>query len=192
MVTVTGLKNHPGFWLEDSAAAAFDAYEDAHGILELNSAGRYEHEQQELIDRWHAGGKWNRPPYLYRPAEPADQSPHVRGGGRAVDVEDYRKFREHSEDFGFVWFGESDPVHFDFRGWNGKPATVKKVEEDEMAATYINIQGKAGVRKGGCYAIMRDNSGVLFARFVEPKMLDGVPTIPDSEFAGWNSTMPIV
>lgn len=113
------LKNHPGFELRDDAAAAFDAYEDAFGIRTVNSAKRSVAEQQNAINRWHAGGKYNRPPYLYRPAEPAETSNHVKDGGIAVDIGDWRTFKEHSEEFGFYWWGDGDVVHFEFRGWNG-------------------------------------------------------------------------
>lgn len=50
-------------------------------------------------------------------------------------------------------------------------------EDEEMPISYINVPGEAGKRRGGCYAVMRDNNGKLFARFVEPKMMSGVPTI---------------
>lgn len=64
-------------------------------------------------------------------------------------------------------------------------------EEDEMTATFINIQGKAGSHRGGCYAIMRDNVGKLFARFVSPSPFPGVPTVPAEEYKAWRDTMPI-
>lgn len=64
-------------------------------------------------------------------------------------------------------------------------------EEDEMTATFINIQGKAGSHRGGCYAIMRSNAGVLFARFVSPTTLPTAPTVPAEEYAAWAGTMPI-
>lgn len=113
------LKNHPNFWLRDDAAAAFDAYEDKYGVRTVNSAGRTEAEQQGLINRWDKGGAANRPPYLYAPARPARASNHVKDGGIALDIADWRTFKEHSAEFGFHWFGNSDVVHFDFRGWNG-------------------------------------------------------------------------
>ncbi|AXQ52887.1 lysin A [Microbacterium phage Neferthena] len=110
------LKNHPGMWLRDDAAAAFNAMEDKYGVIVVNSAGRTKAEQQTLINRWHQGGAQNRPPYLYRPAEPADTSPHVIDGGIAVDIRDYNTHKAKMEEFGFSWFGTSDPVHFNFRG----------------------------------------------------------------------------
>lgn len=69
--------------------------------------------------------------------------------------------------------------------------THNESEEDEMTATYINIQGKTGSHRGGCYAIMRSNAGVLFARFVSPTTLPGVPTVPVEEYPAWLNTMPI-
>lgn len=64
-------------------------------------------------------------------------------------------------------------------------------QEDEMPATYINIQGKADHHRGGTFAIMRDNAGKLFARFVSPSITPGVPTVPNEEYAAWANTMPI-
>jgi hypothetical protein len=34
------LRNHPGYWLRDDAAAAFDQAEADHGVFIVNSAGR--------------------------------------------------------------------------------------------------------------------------------------------------------
>ncbi|ALX67277.1 peptidoglycan-binding protein [Microbacterium sp. XT11] len=110
------LKNHHGFWLRDDAAAAFDAYEAKYGIRRVNSAGRTVADQQKLIDRWNRGGAANRPPHLYKPAMPATASNHVANGGVAVDIGDYDTFRQHCEEFGFRWYGASDPVHFTFVG----------------------------------------------------------------------------
>ncbi|AUX83048.1 lysin A [Microbacterium phage Martin] len=116
---MTDLANHPGFWLRDDAAKAFDAWEAKYGKRKLNSAGRSKSSQQELINRWHKGGPANRPPYLYRPAEPAETSPHVIDGGIAVDLADWQEAKKTSEEFGFHWYGDGDVVHFNFRGWDG-------------------------------------------------------------------------
>lgn len=111
------LRNHSGYWLRDDAAAAFDRAEADHGIFTVNSAGRYEWEQQELINKWNQGGTYNRPPYLYKPAMPANSSNHVRNGGVAVDIGDWRRFAQICEQYGFVHsYPDSDPVHFDYVG----------------------------------------------------------------------------
>ena len=110
------LKNHPGFELNDVAAEAFDAYEDKYGVRTVNSARRSKASQQNLIDRWDQGGVYNRPPYLYEPARPPEESLHVRNDGEAVDIADWRVFKEHCQEFGFVWYGERDVVHFTFVG----------------------------------------------------------------------------
>lgn len=116
---MANLKNHPGFWLRDDAAKAYDAMEAKYGKQTLNSAGRTEGEQQNLINRWDQGGPSNRPPYLYQPARPANTSPHVANGGIAVDMAAGKSIQDKMAEFGFVWFGPSDPVHYNFRGWNG-------------------------------------------------------------------------
>jgi len=119
------LRNHRNFWLRDDAAAAFDRAEADHGIFIVNSAGRTVAEQQGLIDRWNRGGAANRPPYLYRPAMPATASNHVRNGGVAVDLADWRRFAQICGNYGFKHsFPDSDPVHFDYvGGGNGGGAT---------------------------------------------------------------------
>lgn len=131
------LANHPDLWLREDVAQALDAYESVHGVLPLSSAGRWDWEQQELIDRWDKGGVSNRPPYLYPPYRPASGSPHVRDGGVAIDTPEFRRFREHSEEFGFVWFGEDDPVHFDFIGWNGVVVSAPEEEDNTMILYFI-------------------------------------------------------
>ena len=88
------LRNHPGFWLRDDAAAAFDRAEAENGVFIVNSAGRTVAEQQDLINKWNRGGTYNRPPYLYRPASPANTSYHVKDGGIAVDIGDWRRFAQ--------------------------------------------------------------------------------------------------
>lgn len=114
------LKNHQNFWLRDDAAAAFDDAERDHGLFQVNSAGRYEWEQQQLIDRWNKGGAANRPPYLYEPARPAKSSYHVKDGGIAVDLADWRRFATICANYGFVHrYPSSDPVHFEFVGRKG-------------------------------------------------------------------------
>lgn len=127
------LKNHPGMWLRDDAAAAINALEDKYGIIRINSAGRTVQEQQALIDRWNKGGTYNRPPYLYEPYRPPENSPHVSDGGIAVDVYNYNSDRAKLEEFGFKWYGSKDVVHYDFVGRNtpsvNTPSTNKRGPE---------------------------------------------------------------
>lgn len=62
-------------------------------------------------------------------------------------------------------------------------------ESEEMVMEYINIQGKANERRGGCYAIMRSNKGALFARFVSSTPLNSAPTITDDRaLKDWDAT----
>lgn len=119
------LRNHRNFWLRDDAAAAFDRAEADHGVFIVNSAGRSKAEQQGLINRWNRGGAANRPPYLYKPAMPAEASNHVANGGVAVDLADWRRFAQICGRYGFKHtYPDSDPVHFDYvGGGNGGGAT---------------------------------------------------------------------
>lgn len=114
---MTKLKNHSAaYWLNPAAAAAFDRMEDAEGFIDLNSAGRTKAEQQGLINRWNQGGKANRPPYLYQPASPAETSRHVMNGGIAFDTSEWRRVKAFCGKYGFKWWGDSDPVHFEYVG----------------------------------------------------------------------------
>jgi len=142
------LKNHPGFWLNDQAAAAFDAWEDKYGRRQLNSAGRTVADQQNLINRWNAGGEYNRPPYLYQPASPASTSPHVRNGGAAVDLADWQSAKATSGEFGFAWFGNGDVVHFNFLGWNGgTPGKFSQTVQDQQ--NWLNHSRGEGLKPDG-------------------------------------------
>lgn len=137
------LKNHPTRWLRDDAAEQFNRAEDNHGIFVVNSAGRTEAQQQRLIDRWHTGGAANRPPHLYKPAEPASESNHVKDGGVAIDVADYARFAPVCEDYGFRHtYPDGDPVHFDFVGIStpsNEDIERKKVTADRQR--FLNSHG---------------------------------------------------
>lgn len=109
---MANLKNHPGYWLRSDAAASLARWEADHGWINVTSAGRYEWEQQALIDRWIRGGKYNRPPYLYNPKRPARASEHVKNGGEAFDTNEHSRFRRTSADYGWWQPYEWDVVHF--------------------------------------------------------------------------------
>lgn len=108
------LKNHPGMWLRDDAADAINAMEDEYGPIIINSAGRTVQQQQDLIDAYDRGE-----PNIYNPFRPAENGPHVRDGGIAVDVYNYTDDRDKLNKYGFVWYGPNDPVHYTFTGWSG-------------------------------------------------------------------------
>lgn len=131
------LANHPGFVLRDDAAAAFNRAEADHGVLSVNRAGVSEAAQQELIDRWNAGGAANRPPFLYQPAMPASASNHVKQ--IAVDIANYSKFAAYCTDYGFYHDIASDPVHFDFKGVSGAPVVRNSDTMNRQA--FLNTQG---------------------------------------------------
>lgn len=145
------LKNHAGMWLNDSAGPDFDAYEDKYGILPLSDAGRLESTQQHLIDLWHIGGPANRPPYLFQPFEPASGSNHVKNGGQAVDTPQYERFKQHCQEFGFVWLGAGDPVHFDHKGGRvtggAAPSGGNQVTRDRQ--NWLNVSRGAGLDPDG-------------------------------------------
>lgn len=135
------LANHPGMWLRDDAAAAFDAFEAKYGRQTVNRAGATVAEQQHAINRWDQGGTYNRPPYLYPPARPASASLHVKDGGTAVDLARAGDLKEEMAEFGFSWYGKSDPVHYWYTGWAGNPAS----NPGSAIGATTRLKGKAWV-----------------------------------------------
>ena len=139
------LRNHNSFWLRDDAAAAFDRAEAAEGVFQVNSAARTVGEQRALIIRYDKGGPGNRPPALYNPARPPEKSGHVRQGGIAVDLRDWRRFALVCEKYGYRHtYPDGDPVHFDFVGGVGAgPVTpapgYKQVTFDRQ--NFLKTQG---------------------------------------------------
>lgn len=137
------LRNHPQYWMRDDAEASLARWEADHGVIPVNSAGRYEWEQQELIDRWLRGGVWNRPPYLYEPKRPARASAHVANGGRAFDTPEWRRFLASCAPYGWRQVYDWDVVHFEYfpeydtmrnrpsGGGSSKPTPTPTEEEDD-------------------------------------------------------------
>lgn len=111
---MTALKNHPGLWLRSDAAASLARFENDHGVISVNSAGRTEAYQQSLIDRWFKGGKYNRPPYLYEPKRPASASAHVKDGGIAIDTNSISKMLKYGRAYGWVQTYSWDKPHFEY------------------------------------------------------------------------------
>lgn len=138
------LRNHKSFWMRDDAEASLARWEADHGIIGVNSAGRTEREQQEFIDRWDQGGKYNRPPYLYEPKRPASASAHVANGGRAFDTSEWRRFLKTCAAYGWVQVYDWDVVHFEYfperdkhrnrpaGGGTTTPTTPTTGDEDDM------------------------------------------------------------
>lgn len=159
------LRNHPGYWMRDDAEASLARWEADHGIIGVNSAGRYEWEQQELINRWNQGGTYNRPPYLYEPKRPARASAHVANGGVAFDTSEHTRFRRTCADYGWWQPYDWDVVHFEYdpkrdkrRGGSVAPATPNIEEEEEMSRNvmYRTTDTQAKIRA----AVLNDTSGL--------------------------------
>lgn len=141
------LVNHPGLWLRDDAAEALARWESDHGWINITSAGRWEWEQQGLINRWDQGGKYNRPPYLFDPKRPASASEHVKNGGEAIDTNEHVRFRATCADYGFWQPYEWDVVHFVYDprrdkkksqgGGGSAPASITESEEDDMKLLFV-------------------------------------------------------
>lgn len=186
------LKNHPGKWLRDDAAAAFNKAEDDHGRFVVNSAGRTAAEQQALINRWRQGGTYNRPPYLYEPANPPERSNHVANGGIAVDIGDWRRFAAIAAQYGFSHpYPGGDPVHFEFvggsktgnqitkdrqswlnsRGWS---LVVDGIEGPLTTKAYKEYQSFLGVTADGIWGPQTQAAHQKFYDSLQPKPSPGL------------------
>lgn len=159
------LNNHAAqYWLSDAAAAAFNRMEAERGFINLTSAGRSVAEQNELIRRWNAGGVYNRPPYLYEPARPAERSNHVKSGGVAFDTTDWQRVRGFCEQYGFRWYGNSDPVHFEYVGGGSSggstPAFSQEVKNQQawLISLGYNLgpSGADGIKGGDTVAAFKE------------------------------------
>ena len=95
-------------WLRSDAAASVARIDKLLGrALDINSAGRTRAQQLALLRRWAIGGKYNRPPYLYKPAA---VSPHE--SGLAIDTDDTAWMRTHGAAHGWTHPVASDVPHF--------------------------------------------------------------------------------
>lgn len=146
---MANLKNHPGMWLRDDAAKAFDALEARHGVFTVTSAGRTVAEQQGLINRWFEGGIWNRPPYLYEPARPPETSAHVRDGGVAVDIQEWERFKIVAAEYGFYQTFNWDVVHFEYVGSREEIGNIVSSMEDKINRLEVVIGGTFERGKNG-------------------------------------------
>lgn len=90
---------------KDALLAAVD---EQGGSMQVNSAYRTL-VQQYLLYTWYQRGQCN----IALAARPG-RSNHE--SGLALDVQDHDAWRTTLESFGWLWLGNSDPVHFDFEG----------------------------------------------------------------------------
>lgn len=111
---MTNLVNHPGKWLRKAAADSLARFEAKHGIISVNSAGRTVGEQQDLINRYDAGGTFNRPPYLFNPFRPAEKGNHVINGGQAIDTNHTAVMLKYGKKYGWYHLYDYDIPHFEY------------------------------------------------------------------------------
>lgn len=152
------LRNHPGMELNPAAAAAYNAFEAKYGVHKVNSAKRTVQEQQELIDLWYSP---NRPSWLFRPYMPAELGPHVRNGGEAVDLAASGSVRNQMAEFGFVWQGESDPVHYTHNG-------SRKWLDEKMGEIMANLDNDD---KNWMREMIRQELGGMLKMLADSEML---------------------
>lgn len=177
------LHNHKGMFLNDAAAMSLKRLEDDHGVQPITDAGRTPETQQGYIDRWDKGGVYNRPPYLYEPARPKETSSHVKNGGEAVDVANWRWWRENAAEYGWVVDFDWDVVHFRYDPSKDKKkniaANVVATMRLGKGMDYIRIAGKAGERRGGTYVVFQAKDYSYVAEFIGDAGPNNLVTITD-------------
>lgn len=140
---MANLKNHPGKYLRDDAAASLVRLEADHGVISVNSAGRTVGEQQALINRWNRGGAANRPPNLYQPQTPASASNHVKSGCVAIDTSHITLLLKIGRAYGWTRPFAGDPVHFEYN-----PALdTKKGNTSSAGSTATPISGSSKTKR---------------------------------------------
>lgn len=188
--------------------------------LIVSSGTRTRAEQQELYRLFLSGrGNLAAPPGQSNHEESGPRGPRAldvrdSGSDAGVTVSGTTRakwLRANAPKYGFnpagYTFSRIEPWHIEFTGPIGisvpastpasTPATPApstpintEQEQEEMPVTYINVQGEPNKRRGGCYAIMRSNAGVLFAQFVSATPLPGVPTISGArEKKEWDTVL---
>lgn len=123
---IRNLKHHPDVWMREDAAIQFDKFEDDHGVISVNRAGVTVAQQQAVIDRWNRGGAANRPPFLYEPKQPPEESEHVQG--IAVDTSHITHMLRLAEPYGFYQRYAWDKPHFEF---DPKRVRIRPVDSSE-------------------------------------------------------------
>ena len=75
-------------------------------------------------------------------------------------------------------------------GSSTPPPVTQSEEDEEMPLSFINVQGKSGSHHAGLFAVLRSNSGTLFAKRVTKGSTDpNYPTIPAEALGDWQKTM---
>lgn len=109
---VRELKHHKGVYMRSDAAIQLDKFEDDHGVISINRALVSLEDQKAVIRRWDKGGPANRPPNLYEPKRPPEDSEHVQG--IAYDTSHVTHCLKHAGPYGFYQRYAWDKPHFEF------------------------------------------------------------------------------
>lgn len=138
------------------------------GYLSINSAYRSDAEQQVLVDRWNAGGKYNRPPYLYEPAR-VGKSPHRTG--RALDTSDIDFMLTTGYDHGWRRTYDYDKPHFEyFAQYDNHKESPLTEKEIGMIEKLIQINGKVYGVGFGLIKHIRDDVQLTDLRNIRPDL----------------------
>lgn len=170
------LVNHPGMQLTDEAAASLARVEARHGVVPITSAYRSVGEQQALINRWYLGGLFNRPPYLYKPREPASSGLHV--SGRAIDTPWATSHRAIMAEYGFMFNYAYDVVHLEYEREHdqhyNESAVIVETEEDEMTPEERKLLTDMAAKVDGIHKMIDDPKRGLRARLAQNLELTGI------------------
>ncbi|WVX89728.1 endolysin protease M15 domain [Microbacterium phage Curie] len=135
------LANHPGAFMRADAAVQFNLFEQNHGVISVNRALVSVAEQREVIRRWNVGGPANRPPNLYEPKQPPEDSEHVQG--IAYDTSHVTHSLQYAGPYGFYQRYSWDKPHFEFDPGRVRIRPIaKSIKEVGAVEKFIWINGK--------------------------------------------------
>ncbi len=153
MVNQTPLKNHPGMWLAPDAAASLERYENDHGVIPINEAGRLKSQQDALLARWAKGGAANRPPYLYQPGPSSGPNASWHLSGEALDTPARNALAAALAPYGWTFDIASDVVHAQYHpskdqhagGGAAAPSTDVVNQQNWLNSIGINVGAADGI-----------------------------------------------
>jgi hypothetical protein len=134
------LVNHPGLELRDDAADSLARYERDHGVIQVDSAFRSQATQDKLLYRYaHPASKYDRPPYLYAPANP---SKHTKG--TAIDTPNAEARAKTMVPYGWRFLYAYDKVHLEYDPAydHHLPATPSDPQKGKRATIKLGARGQ--------------------------------------------------
>lgn len=180
------LKHHPGVTMRADAAIQLDKFEDDLGVISINRALVTVAEQKAVIRRWDIGGPANRPPNLYEPKRPPEESEHVQG--IAFDTSHVTHCLNHASPYGFYQRYAWDRPHFEFRQSLVRIRPIaESTKEIGMFEKLVFINGKYYALG---YARIKHLNGP--EQLVDVQNVTGLPTVQltdERKLDAWNNLL---